>query len=60
MVFLKIKKTKKAIKGNMYYMINIKKIGLFSKWRKEFGSFNKREADKVYREISNAENVFAE
>jgi len=56
----KIKKEMELVNGKMYYKVMLKTNSWFSKWYKEFGSFNQKETDDKYREICKAKNIIQE
>ncbi len=52
----KIKKEKELKDGKLYYKVMLK-AGFFSRWREEFGSYNEKQTNNIFRDISKAPNI---
>ena len=52
-----IKKEQELKDGRMYFKVMLKRDRLFSLWYEEFGSFNKKDTDDMFYEISKARNI---
>ena len=51
-----IKKEKELKNKKMYYKVMLK-AGFFSGWKEEFGSYDKKQADNMFRDIAKANNI---
>ena len=56
----KIKLESELIDGEMYYKLMIKADGIFTVWKKEFGSYDKKEVDSAFMKVKGARNIRVE